>query len=124
LAEDEDKKQEDLKSQKAKSDDGDERKKQEEILKKLQEELEKLTVKDIVFQMMVSLSSLGYEKLGLPKDTNAAKKDIAQAKLAIDCLSAMIEACEKSLKPEELSSYKAAAANLKLSFVKESSSQV
>lgn len=122
MAEDEEKKQENLKSQEEKSDDEGERKKQEEILRQLKEELEKLTVKDIVFQMMVSLSSLGYEKLGLPKETNAAKKDIAQAKLAIDCLSALIEACEKSLKPEELSNYKAAAANLKLSFVKESSS--
>ena len=122
MAKDEEKKQEDLKGQEAKSDNEDEKKKQEEILKQIKEEFEKLTVKDFVFQMMVSLSSLGYEKLGLPKETNAAKKDIAQAKLAIDCLSAMIEACEKSLKPEEVSSYKAAAANLKLSFVKESSS--
>ncbi|MCL5985139.1 MAG: DUF1844 domain-containing protein [Actinobacteria bacterium] len=122
MAKDEEKKQEDLKGQEEKPDDKNEREKQEEILRQLKEELEKLTVKDIVFQMMVSLSSLGYEKLGLPKETNAAKKDIVQAKLAIDCLSALIDVCEKSMKPEELSSYKAAAANLKISFVKESSS--
>jgi len=121
LGKDKDEKKKDVKDQEVKSDNDEERKKQEEMLRQIKEELEKLTVKDIVFQAMLSLSSFGYEKLGLPKETNAAKKDIVQAKLAIDCLSALIEACEKSMKPEELSSYKAAAANLKLTFVKESS---
>ncbi|MBE3094761.1 MAG: hypothetical protein IMZ52_06985, partial [Actinobacteria bacterium] len=42
------------------------RREEEEMIKKLQEEIDKLTTKDIIVQMMMSLSSLAYKKMGIP----------------------------------------------------------
>ena len=46
------------------------KKETEEMLNKLQEEIDKLSTKDVVVQMMMSLSSLAYKKMGLPVGTN------------------------------------------------------
>jgi len=43
---------------------------QEELIKELQEEINKLATKDIIIQMMMSLSSLAYKKMGLPVEVN------------------------------------------------------
>ncbi len=97
-----------------------ERKKEEEFLKKLKEQMEKITVKDIVIQMMTSLSSLGYQKLGLPEEQNKKYFDLKQAKLAIDALAALISACEKNLSHEEYMAYKNTLSNLQITYASKS----
>lgn len=94
-----------------------ERKKEEEFLKKLKEQMEKITVKDVVMQMMTSLSSLGYQKLGLPEEQNKKYLDLKQAKLAIDALAALVNACEKNLSHEEYIAYKNTLSNLQIAYV-------
>ncbi|MBU2598152.1 MAG: DUF1844 domain-containing protein [Actinobacteria bacterium] len=94
-----------------------ERKKEEEFLKKLKEQMEKITVKDVVMQMMTSLSSLGYQKLGLPEEQNKKYLDLKQAKLAIDALAALVSACEKNLSHEEYIAYKNTLSNLQITYV-------
>lgn len=94
-----------------------ERKKEEEFLKKLKEQMEKITVKDVVMQMMTSLSSLGYQKLGLPEEQNKKYLDLKQAKLAIDALAALVSACEKNLSHEEYIAYKNTLSNLQIAYV-------
>ncbi len=94
-----------------------ERKKEEEFLKKLKEQMEKITVKDVVMQMMASLSSLGYQKLGLPEKQNKKYFDLKQAKLAIDALAALVSACEKNLSHEEYIAYKNTLSNLQITYV-------
>jgi len=97
-----------------------ERKKEEEFLKKLKEQMEKITVKDVVMQMMTSLSSLGYQKLGLPEEQNKKYLDLKQAKLAIDALAALVSACEKNLSHEEYIAYKNTLSNLQIAYVNKS----
>lgn len=97
-----------------------ERKKEEEFLKKLKEQMEKITVKDVVMQMMTSLSSLGYQKLGLPEEQNKRYFDLKQAKLAIDALAALISACEKNLSHEEYIAYKNTLSNLQIAYASKS----
>lgn len=97
-----------------------ERKKEEEFLKKLKEQMEKITVKDVVMQMMTSLSSLGYQKLGLPEEQNKKYLDLKQAKLAIDALAALVSACEKNLSHEEYIAYKNTLSNLQIAYASKS----
>lgn len=97
-----------------------EKKKEEEFLKKLKEQMEKITVKDVVMQMMTSLSSLGYQKLGLPEEQNKKYFDLKQAKLAIDALAALVSACEKNLSHEEYMAYKNTLSNLQITYASKS----
>lgn len=97
-----------------------ERKKEEEFLKKLKEQMEKITVKDVVMQMMTNLSSLGYQKLGLPEEQNKKYFDLKQAKLAIDALVALVSVCEKNLSHEEYISYKNTLSHLQITYASKS----
>ncbi len=54
----------------------------EELIKQIREEFAKLTVKDFLSQTFVTLSTLAYQKMGIPAG-NAPYKDLNQAKLAI-----------------------------------------
>ena len=95
------------------------RKKEEaELINQLQEEIDKLTTKDIVIQMMMSLSSLAYKKMGLPAGTNDKYKDKAQAKLAIDCFDALYKVISEEANAQEVENLKSSLSNLQLNFVK------
>lgn len=91
---------------------------EEEIMARLREELDKLTIKDIVIQMMSTLSSLGYQKLGLPESTNEKYKDLNQARLAIDSLAGLVSACEKNLPADDFRAFKSTLAHLQITYVK------
>lgn len=94
------------------------KKEQEELINKLQEEIDKLTTKDIVIQMMMSLSSLAYKKMGLPQGTNDKYKDKSQAKLAIDSFEALYRAVSEEVSAQENENLKSSLSNLQLNFVK------
>ena len=94
------------------------KKDEEELKAKIEEEFAKLKVEDVVVQTMFTLSSLGYQKLGLPEEQNEKLKDLNQAKLAIDALDALVKIAEGSLGSDEISAFKNTLANLQLSYVK------
>ncbi|MBM3712748.1 MAG: DUF1844 domain-containing protein [Actinobacteria bacterium] len=94
------------------------KKEQEEIISKLQEEIDKLTTKDIVVQMMMSLSSLAYKKMGLPVGVNDKFKDKSQAKLAVDCFDALLKVISEEVSAREREDLKSSLSNLQLNFVK------
>jgi len=94
------------------------KKEQEEIINKLQEEIDKLTTKDIVVQMMMSLSSLAYKKMGLPIGVNDKFKDKAQAKIAVDCFDALLKVVSEEISAQERENLKSSLSNLQLNFVK------
>lgn len=94
------------------------RESEEEMMKKLQDQLDMLTTKDIVTQMMMSLSSLAYKKMGLPVGTNDKFKDMDQAKLAVDSFDALFKAIMDEVSAEERENLKSSLANLQLNFVK------
>ncbi|MCL4385996.1 MAG: DUF1844 domain-containing protein [Cyanobacteria bacterium] len=96
----------------------DEKKKEEELLKQLQEEIDKLTSKDIIIQFMMSLSSLAYKKMGLPVGTNDKFKSKEQAKLAIDSFDALLKVLNDEISAQERENLQSSLTNLQMNFVK------
>jgi hypothetical protein len=93
---------------------------EEELRKRIEEVMEKVTVADIVLDMMISLSSLAYQRMGIPHEVNEKFKDMEQARLAIDCLDAWCTVLEGRVDPEQVEPLKSTVLNLKLNFAKES----
>jgi hypothetical protein len=94
------------------------RKEEAEMIKKLQEEIDKLTTKDIIIQMMMSLSSLAYKKMGLPVGANDKYKDKVQAKMAVDCFGALLNVISDEISAVERENLKSSLSNLQINFVK------
>lgn len=93
-------------------------KNEEELIKELQEEIDKLTTKDIITQMMMSLSSLAYKKMGLPSGVNDKYKDKQQAKLAIDGFDALLKVITDEVSAEDRENLTSSLSNLQINFVK------
>ncbi len=94
------------------------KKKEEEMIKQLQEEIDRLSTKDIISQMMMSLSSLAYKKMGIPVGVNDKYKDKKQAKMAVDSFDALLKVIKDDLSGEESENLQSSLANLQLNFVK------
>jgi hypothetical protein len=94
------------------------RESEEEMIKKLQEEIDKLTTRDIITQMMMSLSSLAYKKMGIPIGVNDKYKDKQQAKLAIDAFDALLKVLMDEISAGENENLKSSLSNLQINFVK------
>jgi len=94
------------------------KKKEEEMIKQLQEEIDRLSTKDIVSQMMMSLSSLAYKKMGIPAGVNDKYKDRQQAKMAVDSFDALLKVIKDDLSGEESENLQSSLSNLQLNFVK------
>lgn len=93
-------------------------KREEEMIRQLQEEIDKLASKDIIVQMMMSLSSLAYKKMGIPLGVNDKYKDKAQARMAIDSFDALLKVVTEEVSTDERENLKSSLANLQLNFVK------
>jgi hypothetical protein len=89
---------------------------EDEAIKKLQDTVNRMPVKDLIGSMLMNLAATSYVKLGLPAETNASYKDVEQARQAIDCLDALVKAIEPALEPQEADAYRQAVANLKLAY--------
>jgi uncharacterized protein (DUF2267 family) len=92
--------------------------KEEEMIRQLQEEIDKLTTKDIISQMMTSLSSLAYKKMGIPSGVNDKFKDKIQAKMAVDAFAALFEVIKDEISAQDTENYQNSLSNLQLNFVK------
>jgi hypothetical protein len=97
---------------------GETKESEEEMIKKLQEEIDKLTTRDIITQMMMSLSSLAYKKMGLPVGVNDKYKDRQQAKLAVDGFDALLKVIMDEVSAGERENLKSSLSNLQINFVK------
>lgn len=93
---------------------------EEELRKRIEEAMEKITVTDVVVDMIVSLSSLAYQRMGIPHEVNEKYRDMDQARLAIDSIDALIKTLEGRLDEDVNEPLKGTLANLKLNFAKES----
>jgi len=94
------------------------KKKQEEMLEQLQEQIDSMPTKDIISQMMMSLSSLAYKKMGIPLGVNDKYKDKLQAKMAVDSFAALLTVIKDELSGEESENLQSSLSNLQLNFVK------
>jgi hypothetical protein len=90
---------------------------EERIARELAEELERLRVEDVVVQTLVTASSIGYRCLGLTPETREAR-DLAQVRLAIDTMQALIPVLEAVVPAELVRDLQTSVANLQLIYAK------
>ena len=82
----------------------------EELMKQLEEELQKLQVSDLLVQTLYSVSSLGFRKL------SEDDRDLDQARLAIEALRALLPVLEGSVGDELVRDFKQVTSNLQLAY--------
>jgi predicted nucleic acid-binding protein len=82
----------------------------EELVRRLEEELKQLKVSDLLVQTLYTLSSLGYRKL------SEEDRDLDQARLAIEALRALLPVLEGSAGDDVLRDFKQVTANLQLAY--------
>lgn len=87
-----------------------------EMMARLQEEIRNLPVSDHLVYMMQSLSGLAVGRMGLTADS-AARRDMDQARLAIDAFRALLEVLERSLPPGEMAPHRGMLSQLQLAYV-------
>jgi hypothetical protein len=82
----------------------------EQLLQQLEEELKKLKVSDLIVQTLYTVSSLGYRKL------SEEDRDLDQARLAIETLSALLPVLEGTVADELVRDFKQVTSNLQLAY--------
>jgi hypothetical protein len=87
-----------------------------EAMQRLQEEIGRLSVADHLLLMMHSLSSLAVDRLGLGQELGA-RKDLDQARLAIDGFRALLGVLEGKRPAEEITAHRAALSQLQMAYV-------
>ena len=89
---------------------------EQEAMRRLQEEIGRLSVADHVLLMMQSLSSLAIDRMGLSADS-VARKDVEQARLAIDAYKALLGVLEGKMPAEEVKAHRSVLSQLQMAFV-------
>jgi hypothetical protein len=87
-----------------------------EAMARLREEINNLPVSEHLVYMLHSLSSLAVDRMGLVGDA-AARRDPAQARLAIDAFKAMLGVLEPERPATEISAYKGMLSQLQMAYV-------
>jgi hypothetical protein len=90
---------------------------EQRLAEQLAEELQKLKVEDVLIQTLITVSSLGYRRLGLTPETKD-DRDLDQARFAIDTMKALTPLLEKVVPPELIRDFNSSVANLQLAFAK------
>lgn len=90
---------------------------QERLARELAEELRKLRVEDVVVNTLVHVSSIGYRRLGLTEESRE-ERDLAQAALAIETMTALIPVLEGFLPEDLVDGFEEQVANLQLAYAK------
>jgi hypothetical protein len=93
---------------------------EEETARELAEELRRLRVEDVLIQTLVTISSIGYRRLGLSEDTRA-DRDLEQSRLAIETLRAVTPVLEQVVPEELVKQFAQQVAGLQLAYAKAAS---
>jgi hypothetical protein len=93
---------------------------EEELARELAEELRKLRVEDVVIQTLITISSIGYRRLGLTPETKE-DRDLEQTKIAIETMRALMPVLAKVLPEELIRDFNQSVANLQLAYAKAAS---
>ena len=83
---------------------------EEEFLARVEEQLKKLKVSDVLLQTVYTVSSLGFRRL------SAEDRDLDQAKLAIEYLRAVVPVLGESIAPELKRDLEQTVANMQLAY--------
>ena len=87
---------------------------EEELRAQLEEELRRITVRDVLLQTIVSLVNLGGQRLGLTPDTEDMR-DLEQARLAIEGVRALLPILE-DLDAEQMRPVREALSQLQMAY--------
>jgi hypothetical protein len=82
----------------------------EELLRKVEEQLRELKVSDVLLQTVYTVSSLGWHKL------SSGDRDLVQAKLAIDSLRAILPVLADAMPAEAKRDMEQMVANMQLAY--------
>jgi hypothetical protein len=93
---------------------------EEEAARRLAEELRNLKVEDVLLNVLVQVSSIGYRRLGLTEETKE-DRDFGQTKLAIDTMKALTPVLAQVLPSELVLEFERSVAALQLAYVKAAS---
>ena len=85
---------------------------EQELLEQLQAELKKVRVVDVLAQTVVTVSSLGWQRLA------AEARDLEQAQLAIEALRALVPVLKGALPEQAVRDFGQAVANMQLAYAK------
>jgi hypothetical protein len=88
---------------------------EEELAQQLAEELRRLRIEDVLIQTLITISSIGYRRLGLTEDTQD-DRDLQQAKLAIDTMSALTPILESVVPDDLIRDFNQSVASLQLAY--------
>ena len=95
---------------------------QERIARELAEEFRRLRVEDLLIQTLVTVSSIGYRRLGATADTRE-DRDLDQARLAIETMRALTPVLERFVPAELIRDFNQSVANLQLAYAKAASEE-
>jgi hypothetical protein len=88
---------------------------EEELAQQLAEELRRLRVEDVLIQTLITISSIGYRRLGLTEDTKD-DRDLQQAKLAIDTMTSLTPVLESVVPDDLIRDFNQSVASLQLAY--------
>jgi hypothetical protein len=91
----------------------------EELRERVEEELKRIKVSDVLLQSCYTISSLGYGKIAAP----AEERDLEQARLAIEALRALTPVLEGAVPAEVTRDLGQVTANMQLAYAKAASEQ-
>src|SRR5215213_5952649 len=90
---------------------------QDRLADQVSDMLRQLRVEDVLIQTLVTVSSIGYRRLGLTEDT-AGERDLEQTRLAIETLNAVTPVLERFVPSELVRDFRQSIANLQLAYAK------
>jgi hypothetical protein len=88
---------------------------EEQLARELAEELRRLRVEDVVIQTLITISSIGYRRLGLTEDTKD-DRDLEQARLAIDTIVGLTPILVNVVPDELIRDFNQSVASLQLAY--------
>ena len=88
---------------------------EEQLARELVEELRRLKIEDVLIQTLITISSLGYRRLGLTPETKD-DRDLEQVKLAIDTMAALTPVLESVVPDELLRDFNQSVASMQLAY--------
>ena len=93
---------------------------EEEVARRLTEELRRLKVEDVLVSVLIQISSIGYRRLGLTDETKD-DRDLGQTKLAIDTMKALTPVLSQVVPVDLIRDFEQSVANLQLAYAKAAS---
>ena len=89
---------------------------EQEAMRRLEEEIGRLTIADHLELMLHSLSSMALDRLGVGQG-GAERKDLDQARTAIDAFRALLGVLEGRVPPDQFGAHRAALSQLQMAYV-------